>query len=77
MQTTTGLTLKMTRSACKTAAAKGLDAHRLLSIFNSPSAVIPNPRREGQFRITGDGFCLVGVPAEDDTFLVITITKGY
>jgi hypothetical protein len=71
MQTTENMTITMTRHACKMAAQKGFDADTIMATFNEPERVYPSGSHPGQYRVTGNGLCLVGTPQEEK-FVVIT-----
>jgi hypothetical protein len=71
MQSTEGMTIRMTRHACKIAASKGFDADTIMATFNAPDAVEANSDHPGQYRVRGNGLVLVGAPT-DNTFMVIT-----
>ena len=44
----------------------------LQKAFDNPTRVYPNGRYPGQWRICGNGLCLVGVPT-DNSFMLITV----
>jgi hypothetical protein len=56
----------------KTALAKGFKAEVIKSTFDSPQEIYPSKSHPGQFRITGNGICIVGEP-EGDKFYGITM----
>jgi hypothetical protein len=72
MNTTKGMTLKVTSHALKTMAAKGFDPEAVKATFAAPTEVYASGSHPGQFRVTGNGLCLVGKP-EGNTFILITL----
>lgn len=55
----------------KTVAAKGFDPDLIVKTLLNPTEVYPSRSHPGQFRVTGNGLCLVGKP-EGDRFVLIT-----
>jgi hypothetical protein len=74
MKTTTGMTLNLSRHACKTAAAKGFTAEAISDCFEHPTEVYPSGSHPGQFRIVNGDVCLVGVP-DGNVFRCITLYR--
>jgi hypothetical protein len=56
----------------KTAKDKGFTADQIISTLIEPTEVYPSRSHPGQFRVTGNGVCIVGKP-EGDKFTLITI----
>jgi len=73
MQTTENMTLNMTNHACKQAAQKGFGPDAIKACFENPERVYPSGSHPGQYRVTGGGICLVGVPKDGGRFLVVTL----
>lgn len=72
MNTTTGMRLTLTRTACKVAAKNGWTAEQIQECFDNPKKVYPSRTREGQFRVVNKEICIVGVP-DGDRFVGITM----
>ena len=62
----------MTSHARKVMAEKSFSPTVVVMTLRNPSEVYPSGNHPGQFRITGNGICLVGKP-EGDTFVIITM----
>jgi hypothetical protein len=60
-----GLRLAMTGHALRQAREKGFDMPTISAAFSSPDRVYPNGRYPGQWRVTGNGICIVGEPVGD------------
>lgn len=73
METTEGMTLTMTRKACKVAAQNGFTAEQIAETFANPKAVYPSKQRKGQYRIAGKEMVLVGFPVDETRFHAITV----
>lgn len=73
MQSTNGMRLTLTRTACKVAASKGWSAEDIQRCFDNPKAVYASKTREGQFRIVDADICIVGVPVSETEFRGITM----
>lgn len=67
-----GTSLELSDHAAKTAKAKMFDIGTIANAFMNPNRVYPNGRYPGQFRVTGDGLCLVG-EVIGDKFRVVTV----
>jgi len=61
----------LTNHFVKTVRDKGFDADMVLNTLTNPAEVYPSKSHPGQWRVTGNGLCLVGKP-EGDTFTLIT-----
>lgn len=72
MQTTEGMRLRTTRHALRQIAQKGFNPMFVKAAFENPEDIYPSHSHPGQYRITGEGLCLVGVP-EGDEFVLITV----
>lgn len=67
------LTPKITAHFKATIEAKGFDPRTVIATLKNPTEVYPSGKRyPGQWRVTGNGLCIVGKP-EGDTFILITI----
>lgn len=55
-------TLKLSKHAERMAAEKNFTLETIEKTFNFPERVYPNGRFPGQYRITGYGLCLTGIP---------------
>lgn len=66
------LKLSLTKHAKKQATEKGFTISDILSMWHSPEArAIRSRSYPGQYRVCGDGICLVGVQ-KNKRFIVIT-----
>lgn len=69
-----GRKIELGAHALKQAREKMFDMATINETFQVPEEVYPNGRYKGQWRITGNGLCLVGEPSADGkTFRVITM----
>lgn len=68
------LTPTLTRHFLGQVKAKGLDPKDIIAAWKNPERVYPSGSHPGQWRITGNGVCIVGRPEEDaGTFAFITV----
>ena len=66
------MTMHPTRHFISQMTEKGFDPEAVVEIFKSPDRYYPSGKRHpGQWRITGNGMCIVGKP-EGDRFVLIT-----
>jgi hypothetical protein len=65
-------TPKPTAHFLKTLKAKGFDPAAVVATLKNPTEVYPSRSHPGQFRVTGNGVCIVGKP-EGDQFVLITL----
>jgi hypothetical protein len=72
MKDTSGFTLKVSDHSIKVMADKGFDPETVKETFNNPTQVYPSRSHPGQYRITGNGLCLVGRPT-GNIFTLITL----
>lgn len=72
MRSTRGVTLSLTKHAKRQAKVKGFPVSNILSMWENPDRIIPSRTYKGQYRVCGDGICLVGVP-KGKSFIVITV----
>lgn len=72
MRSTRGVTLSLTKHAKRQAKVKGFPVNNILSMWENPDRIIPSRTYKGQYRVCGDGICLVGVP-RGKSFIVITV----
>lgn len=72
MKTTEGMTLIPTRHAITTMNDKGFDPALVAETFKAPDEVYPSRSHPGQFRVTGNGLCLVGRP-DGNKFILLTL----
>jgi hypothetical protein len=72
MQTTEGFRIHATDHALKQILEKGFPVERIQETFQAPEKIYRNGKYEGQFRVTGNGLCLVGKP-KGTTFTLITV----
>lgn len=56
----------------RTMKQKGFDPQAVVDTLKNPTEVYPSRSHPGQFRVTGNGVCIVGKP-EGDVFHLITI----
>lgn len=73
MNTTAGMRLTLTRTACKIAARNGWTAEQIQATFDHPKKVYASKTREGQYRIVSKDICIVGVPVSETEFRGITM----
>lgn len=73
MDTTEGMRLTLSRTACKIAAKEGWTPDMIQETFDNPKAIYANKQYEGQFRIAGTDIVIVGVPQGEDRFHGITL----
>lgn len=73
MDTTTGMRLTLTYTACKIAAKNGWTAEQIQACFDAPKGVYASKAREGQFRIVSEDICIVGFPVGNNVFRGITM----
>src|SRR5882757_5513593 len=71
MKSTDGVVLSLTKHAKKQAKAKGFPVADILTMWEGQNNIQPSRSHPGQFRVCGDGICLVGVP-KNNSFVVIT-----
>lgn len=76
MNTTHGLTLQPTRHALRTILDKGFTGEQILTAFSTPDEVYPSKSHPGQYRVTGQGVCLVGEPRGKNFVLVTVYADG-
>ncbi|AXG66301.1 hypothetical protein SEA_ANNADREAMY_216 [Streptomyces phage Annadreamy] len=72
MKSTEGYTIRLTVHAHQQMLAKEISPVKIQEAFDNPEKLYPNKKYAGQFRVVGNGICLVGKP-EGDTFTVFTI----
>jgi hypothetical protein len=58
-------TLRLTKHAQRMADDKGFTKTMIESTYKGPKRVYPSGSHPGQWRITGNGICLVGIPDSD------------
>jgi hypothetical protein len=56
----------------KTMRAKGFEPAAVVATLKDPAEVYPSKSHPGQFRVCGNGVCIVGKP-EGDKFILITL----
>lgn len=71
METTEGVTLSLTKHAKKQAKAKNFPLDDIFKMWGNKPKINPSRSHKGQYRVCGDGICLVGVPKKN-SFVVIT-----
>jgi hypothetical protein len=62
MKTTRGLVLKLTKHAKIQARDKGFSVSQILEMWENPEEIYPVRAYPGQWRVCGNGICLVVVP---------------
>jgi len=72
MDSTEGLKLHATDHALNQILQKEFSVETIQQTFANPEKVYPNGKYKGQFRVTGNGLCLVGKP-KGNTFTLITV----
>lgn len=65
------LTPDATAHFIKTIKVKGFDVQKIIDTLRNPAEVYPSRSHPGQWRVTGNGYCIVGKP-EGDKFVMIT-----
>jgi len=65
-------TPKPTAHFLRTLKDKGFDPAAVVATLKNPTEVYPSRSHPGQFRVTGNGLCIVGKP-EGDFFYLITV----
>ncbi len=76
METTNGLRLTLTRTACKIAAKEGWGPEAIQETFDNPKAIYASKTHEGQYRIAGKEIVIVGVPMGEGRFHGITLIRN-
>lgn len=66
------LTPRPTRHFLNTVKSKGFNPHDIVSTLKNPTEVYPSKSHPGQWRVTGNGLCVVGKPEESE-FVLITV----
>ena len=66
------LTPSPTRHFKDTMTSKGFDPRTVIATLKSPAEVYPSRSHPGQWRVTGNGLCIVGKP-EGARFILITV----
>lgn len=72
MESTEGFKLAFTMHAQQQLDSKGISLELAESAFENPDKIYPNKKYVGQFRVTGNGICLIGKPM-NGTFKVFTV----
>lgn len=72
MNTTEGMTLIYTQHSKRQLQEKGFKMKDVEATFDSPKEVYASGSHPGQYRVTGNGLCLVGKPEGND-FVLITV----
>lgn len=67
------LTPRITKHFSKQLVAKRFDPQLVILTWKEPAEVYASRSHPGQWRVTGNGLCIVGEPMEDGTFSFITI----
>jgi hypothetical protein len=72
MKSTVNMRLVLTAHAKKQMVEKGFSEQDVYDMFFEPSRVYPSKSHPGQFRVAGNGMCLVGRPSGVE-FVCITM----
>lgn len=72
MESTEGYKLAFSKHAQDQLEKKNVGFQRAREAFESPDKVYPNKKYAGQFRVVGNGICLIGRPI-NGTFKVFTV----
>lgn len=72
MKSTEGVTLSLTKHAKRQAKSKGFPVQNILAMWSGRPRIIASRTYPGQFRVCGDGICVVGVP-KGKSFVAITV----
>jgi hypothetical protein len=72
MKSTKGITLSLTKHAKKQAKSKGFPIRNILDMWNGKPRIISSRSHPGQYRVCGNGICVVGVP-KGRAFVAITV----
>jgi len=73
MESTKGFRLRATHHAIKQIFEKKFSLDRIQRVFDNPVKLYKNGKYEGQYRVTGEGLCLVGKPNANGIFTLITV----
>ncbi len=68
------LAVQPTNHFVKQVAAKNFDPEAVLSTLSDPTELYPSRSHPGQYRVTGNGLCIVGEP-RGSKFVLLTIYK--
>lgn len=71
MKSTDGVTLKLTKHAKKKARDIDVSVSDILEMWSEPNEIYPVRAYPGQWRVCGNGICLVGV-SKRKSFIAIT-----
>lgn len=66
------LTPRLTAHFKSQVASKGIDPRAIIGALRNPERVYPSRSHAGQWRVTGNGICVVGKP-EGSEFVLITV----
>ena len=72
MKNTKNIVLSLTKHAKKQAKVKGFPVDNILKVWEDPERIISSRSYPGQYRVCGNGICLVGVK-KNRQFIVITL----
>lgn len=72
MESTEGYRIKLTAHAREVMGKKNVDVIRVKNAFYNFEKIYPNKKYKGQFRIVGNGLCLVGAPGNGE-FVIYTM----
>lgn len=72
MRSTEGVTLSLTKHAKKQAKEKGFCVRNILDMWQKPDRIVASRTYPGQYRVCGNGICVVGVP-KGGSFIGITV----
>lgn len=72
MRSTENVTLSLTKHAKRQAKEKGFNVRNILDMWEDPDRIIASRTYPGQYRVCGNGICVVGVP-KGQSFIGITV----
>jgi hypothetical protein len=72
VKSTEGITLNLTKHAKRQAKSKGFPVKNILDMWSGKPRIVASRTYPGQYRVCGDGICLVGVP-KGQSFVAITV----
>lgn len=73
MKSTEGMKLRLSRHAQEQLVTKfgNVGPEMAESTFINPDNIYPNKSYQGQFRVVGQGLCLIGKPSDDGEYFIV------
>jgi hypothetical protein len=76
-----GYQFRLTQHALRMSQEKNFTVESIANTFKNPQKIYPSGSHPGQWRVTGDGLCLVGIPetgkSNENTIPYFTIITIY